>query len=185
MKKAASILGIITLLTGLPTFAQEAEEALDSAAMLSEASEGVVHVQGIVQDAQEAFEEARNDNDVTRMDCINALLVNARGFLSVVKNGESNLQDAVSRNDSESMQHHYKLVQLGVSKGNEVSARLSECSSGAIGVYGTTVLKTTRECAIEPCLDGEIYYEPSKTDILGNMDYIDGDEIDADASAFL
>ena len=55
MKKAASILGLITLLVGFPTFAQESGEALDGAAMLNEAGEGVVRVQSIVQDAQEAF----------------------------------------------------------------------------------------------------------------------------------
>lgn len=185
MKKAARIIGIITILIGMPAFAEETEVVQDGATMLREAGEGVVRVQGIVQDAQEALEEARSDNDVSRMDCINALLVNARGFLSVVKTGEGNLRDAVERDDSESMQHHYKLVQLGVSKGNEVAARLNECSSGAIGVYGTTVTKSTRVCAVEPCLDGEVFYEPSKTDVLGNADYIDGDEIDVDASAFL
>lgn len=130
--------------------------------MLDEAGRAVTHVEGVISQGQEMLKQAQADSDVARMDCLNAQLINAKGFLNVVQNGEANLRDAVARDDTAAQQHHYKLVQLAVSKSDALSARMAECSTGVVGsISGETRQETKRECTIEPCLSGEEYYQPS------------------------
>ena len=191
---------LAVLLFSMLSFSAYAEDAVvlpewdvqqSTDGMLANAAKGVERLEEIIAQGQEMLTKAHAEQDVTQIDCLNSLLVNAQGFLSVVQNGESNLKDAVSRHDKDAQQHHYKLVQLGVSKGNDISIRMMECSTGVVGVSGTTVQETVRVCKIEPCLAGESYYDPSHSGILGssgsNSDEIElsGVEIDVDASPYL
>ena len=170
MKKCVLVLACLGIM-GVPSaFAQNAEEVasaqlaedMSSGEMLNAATEGVGKVEQVIAKGQTMLEEARKDSDVMRMDCLNAQLVNARGFYNVVQNGESNLRDAVSRNDKAAQAHHYRLVQLAVSKTETISARMSECSTGNVGNITGTHSETTRYCKVEPCLGGEDYYDPER-----------------------
>ena len=167
----------------------DAQQSTD--VVIEHAGKGVNRLEEIIAQGQEMLSKAQKEEDVTKIDCLNTLLVNAQGFLSVAQNSESNLKDAITRNDKEGQQHHYKLIQLGVSKGNDISIRMMECSSGVVGVSGTTVQETVRVCKIEPCLGGEEFYDPSHSGVLGsngiNSDEIEisGIEIDVDASPYL
>ena len=197
MRKSIYGLGLFLVLQSSYAWAQDAavppiEDVQQSTdAMLANASKGVERLEEVIATGREQRSEAQADQDVTRIDCLNSLLVNAQGFLTVVQNGEANLKDAVSRNDKEAQQHHYKLVQLGVSKGNDIAIRMLECSTGVVGVSGTTVSESMRVCKIEPCLAGEQFYDPSHSGLLGsnghNSDEIEdsGVEIDTDASPYL
>ena len=149
--------------------------------MMDEASEAVSHVESVISEGQDMLREAQADSDISRMDCLNAQLINARGFLNVVQNGEANLRDAVSRNDTAAQQHHYKLVQLAVSKTDTISAKMSECVTGVLGdLSGETRQDTQRVCSIEPCLGGEEYFEPAlKTEVSLMKDSV------VDASPYL
>lgn len=189
MRKAALILKILlasALLTMIesPVFAQEAAEQMTGQAMLNEAELAVQRIDSIVSDAQAALVSVRNEGDVAKIDSINSLVMNVRGYLSVAQNAELNLRDAVSREDVEAQQHHFKIIQLALAKANEISAKISETVTGSVSVSGTTVQSTTRACSVEPCLGGEEYYEPSKADALGNPVEA-GSELDADASSYL
>ncbi len=188
MKRIAFVVAVLSLFVAPSVYAQEEQVQQNAENMVSEAENGVALLESIIQDGQQKLAEARAADDVQRIDCLNSRLVNAKGFLSVVQNGEANLKDAVSRNDVEAQQHHYKLVQLAVSKGNEVAARMNECVTGVVGLTGTTVQETVRSCKVEPCLAGEQYYEPSKTaEGGGRMTSSEESEndLDVDASAFL
>jgi len=149
----------------------------NSGEMLKSASDGVTHVESVISSGQEMLADAKLEADVTRMDCLNAQLINAKGYYNVVQNGEANLRDAVSRNDEAAQQHHYKLVQLAVSKIDNIAARMQECTSGLFGnITGETRQETHRKCAIEPCLGGEEYYDPS---IANELQYMEQSAVDA------
>lgn len=146
--------------------AQETNAMMDSKMMVTSAEQAVTRVETVIAEAQIKLTEAREASDVAQMDCINAQLVNARGFLNVVQNGESNLKDAVSRNDQAAQQHHFKLVQLAVSKVEAIEIKISECVSGIIGLSSETSMETTRVCKVEPCLGDESYYDPGHAESL-------------------
>lgn len=166
MKKRV-LLSVIACLTMIPcAMAQEVDSVMDSKMMLTSAEQAVTRVETVIAEAQTKLSEAREASDVAQMDCINAQLVNARGFLNVVQNGESNLKDAVSRNDQAAQHHHFKLVQLALSKVEAIENRISECISGIIGLSSETSMETTRTCKVEPCLGDETYYDPGHAESL-------------------
>ena len=157
-------------------FADDAP-AKSSESMLDEASAGVAHVEEVISNGQNMLSEAKDDADVSRMDCLNTQLINAKGYYNVIQNSEANLRDAVSRNDTAAQQHHFKLVQLALSKIDGISAKMSECSTGVLGnLSGGSVQETQRQCSIEPCLGGEEYYEPS---LKSEVQYMEQSVVDA------
>lgn len=160
MKKIIVIfIGAMLLSSGVS--AEEISHA-STQSMLDEAREGVAHVENVIATGQAMLSQAQADADVPRMDCLNAQLVNAKGFLNVVQNGEANLRDAIARNDVASQQHHYKLVQLAVSRSNDIESRMTECTTDVQATFtGETKVEVIRSCDIEPCLDAEEYYAPS------------------------
>ena len=170
MKKYAVLFMVFGALQVSPALAQTTEDLLSAQfaedmspkEMLKAAAAGVSKVEQVIEKGQTMLEEARKESDVMRMDCLNAQLVNAKGFYNVVQNGESNLQDAVARNDKDAQTHHYRLVQLAVTKTESISARMAECSTGSVGNITGTHSETTRYCKIEPCLGGESYYDPER-----------------------
>lgn len=162
MKKVLAGTILTALLVSTSVYAQDN-------GMLEEAARGVSEIEGVINTGMSKLNEARAEQDVPRVDCINSLLVNARGFLSVAQSGEANLRDAVNRNDVEAQNHHAKLVQLAVSKSRNIEAKMSECSREMVAVSGTTVLETKRECKVEPCLGGEEYYDSEFSRNLGTI----------------
>ncbi|MBR4986813.1 MAG: hypothetical protein IKY83_13860 [Proteobacteria bacterium] len=162
MRKAFALVALAALLVSSSALGQDS-------GMLEEASRGVSEIEGVISTGLSKLEEARAEQDVPRVDCLNSLLVNARGFLSVAQSGESNLRDAINRNDVEAQNHHAKLVQLAVSKSRNIEAKMSECSREMVAVSGSTVLETKRTCMVEPCLGGEKYYDPDLSRIQGTI----------------
>ena len=191
MKKLNAALMVAGMMMVFPAYAQDAAEVasaqlaetMTSGEMLNAATNGVGKVEQVISKGQTMLEEARKESDVMRMDCLNAQLVNARGFYNVVQNGESNLRDAVNRNDKAAQEHHYRLVQLAVSKTETISARMSECSNGKVGNITGTHSETTRYCKIEPCLGGEKYYDPENP--LEDEQHKLTDPFVADASPYM
>ena len=162
----------------IPSIAFADETAVKSSeVMLNEASSGVAHVEKVITDGQNMLSQAKEEADVARMDCLNVQLINAKGYYNVVQNSEANLRDAVSRGDSAAQQHHYKLVQLAVSKTDNIAVKMTECMTGVLGsLSGGQRQDTQRVCAIEPCLGGEEYYDSS---VKSEIQYMEQSSIDA------
>lgn len=134
--------------------------------LLADASEKTAQIQAVVDDIANQLADARGKQDIARMDCLNGLLVSAKAFLSVAKNGESNLKDACARNDDAAKQHHFKLLGLALSKTREVHEKVSECGFGNSNPTGETRATATRVCKIEPCLEGEWLTDPAAIDTV-------------------
>ena len=140
------------LMLVMPSFAQ----AQTGSEMLKTADAAVTRITSIIDRGGSLLNEAREASDVARMDCINTLLVTATGFLTVAQNGNTNLRDALSRDDLPAQQHHYKLIQLATDRSNSIEANMLQCGASIAEVSGETRLETTRTCRIEPCLSTEL-----------------------------
>lgn len=172
----------VILLTSATSFAQESQPHLRSnAEALQLARTEVSQIQNVIAKGQDMLVEAQGESNVTRMDCLNSLLVIARGFLNVAQNAQTNLEDAIERNDKDAIAHHSKLLSLANSKTEALASRMSQCTAGVVNVSNETQSTTTRKCEIEPCLGGEEVYDSSQIDksSLTGADSIGNDIVDA------
>ena len=108
-------------------------------------------LQDVIAEGNLKLEEARASSDVAQMDCLNAILIQAKGFLNVAQTSEMNLMDAQQRNDEAGIAHNQKLLSLAYSKGQELSLSMKQCATGLLTNDGETSLKSSYQCKYEPC----------------------------------
>lgn len=111
------------------------------------------YLQDVINEGNNQLEEARSSSDVAQMDCLNTLLIQAKGYLNVAQSSEMNLMDAQQRNDEASIAHNQKLLNLAYSKGQELSLSMKQCTTGIINNDGETSLRSSYTCTYEPCLN--------------------------------
>ena len=111
------------------------------------------YLQDVINEGNNQLEDARASSDVAQMDCLNTILIQAKGFLNVAQSSEMNLMDAQQRNDEASIAHNQKLLNLAYSKGQELSLSMKQCATGIINNDGETSLKSSYTCKYEPCLN--------------------------------
>ena len=128
-----------------------ATEALSQEAP-SSPEETVSYIENVISTGTTSLEKARQASDVSKADCINVHLINAKGYLNIAQANAVNIQDAQSRNDAESVAHYQKLLDLAGSKTMEIDALIKQCSEGVIQYSGDTTLKTTYTCEYPPCV---------------------------------
>ncbi len=160
--------------------------AQDADAIRQQADAKVASIEAAIEDGQEMLARARENSNVSQIDCINTQLVIARGFLNVAQNANINLKEAITRNDAEATTHHQKLLDLAVEKTEGAAARMKQCGMGVLSVTGETQSTTKRDCKVEPCLGGEEVYAP---DAIEKQSLTGADKIDAsnnvDASPYM
>lgn len=160
--------------------------AQDADAIRQQADAKVASIEAAIEDGQEMLARARENSNVSQIDCINTQLVIARGFLNVAQNANINLKEAITRNDAEATTHHQKLLDLAVEKTEGAAARMKQCGTGVLSVTGETQSTTKRDCKVEPCLGGEEVYAP---DAIEKQSLTGADKIDAsnsvDASPYM
>lgn len=125
-------------------------------------AEGYVQqIQEVIDRGNQLLNDARAQEDVARMDCINEKLIAVKGFLNVGQNSNANLADAVARKDDASSQHHLKLSNMAAVRSSSLGSEMMACLGANLEYTGPTKLDAKRSCKIEPCLDGEELTTPS------------------------
>ena len=119
---------------------------------VEQANNTITEINEIITNGNELLSNAQQTSDVMMMDCINAQLINARGFLNIAQSSRDNLKDAQSRQDDAAIQHNQKIITLAASKAREIEIRMNQCSSGNMHSTGDTALVSNRTCAVQPCL---------------------------------
>jgi len=114
--------------------------------------ETVSYIEGVISSGTASLEQARQASDVSKADCINVHLINAKGYLNIAQANAVNIQDANARNDSESVSHYQKLMVLAEGKTKEIDSLIKQCSEGVIQYSGETTLQTTYSCEYPPCV---------------------------------
>lgn len=142
MKKTFAIIGVATSIFACTLcYADEKGKQEDA----------VTYITGVISSGNALIDKARKEQDVTMMNCVNAQLINAKGFLNVAQSSTNNIADAKNRGDSATVEHNERLVTLAVSKVREIDMKMKQCASGVVKFTGDTTLQSTRSCKFEPC----------------------------------
>lgn len=80
------------------------------------------------------LEEAREERDVVKLNCINEKLTAVKGLLRISENSELTLQEALARRDSDSADHEYEKIAIAARKVERLRAE-SEACVGELAVY--------------------------------------------------
>ncbi len=176
--RIAPFLAALCLFSGL-SFAQDSDLSQSGLSPAQIADAQISIIETSISEGQDLLTKAREQSDVSQIDCINTQLVIARGFYNVAQNASINLKEAVSRNDAEAEAHHQKLLALASEKTRSAVDRMKQCSTGVLSVAGETKSTTVRACKIEPCLSGETVYAPEQIEAQSATG---ADKIDAGSS---
>jgi len=131
----------------------------------------VSYIESVISGGNEKLEQARQSSDVSKADCINVNLINAKGYLNIAQSSTINLQNAQARNDSEGISHYQKLLDLAQSKTGEIETQIRQCSEGVVTYSGETTLKANYECEYPPCITDDI--SDPKTELSKIQDNIE------------
>ena len=100
----------------------ESTEQVPDKRKLSEATQVLARLQGILKDVLKSLEEARAEKDVLKLNCVNEKLTQIKGLLRVVEQSDIALQEAVAKGDEESAQHEYAKITIARERAEQLRA---------------------------------------------------------------
>jgi hypothetical protein len=62
--------------------------------------------------AQKLLDQARDEKDIVKLNCVNEKVLQLRGLLKVSDAAANDLREAIARSEDEAAEHHYTKVQL-------------------------------------------------------------------------
>jgi hypothetical protein len=105
----------------------ESVEQVPDRQKLSEASQVLARLEGILKDVLKSLEEARSEKDVLKLNCVNEKLTQIKGLLRVVQQSDVSLQEAVAKADQESAQHEYAKIAIAKQRAEQLRADAEQC----------------------------------------------------------
>jgi hypothetical protein len=105
----------------------ESTEQVPDKKKLAEATQVLARLQGILKDVLKSLEEARNEKDVLKLNCVNEKLTQIKGLLRVVEQSDIALQEAVAKADEESAQHEYAKIIIARQRAEQLRADAEQC----------------------------------------------------------
>ncbi|MBI5507418.1 MAG: hypothetical protein HY903_01575 [Deltaproteobacteria bacterium] len=80
------------------------------------------------------LEEARDEKDVVKLNCVNEKLTNVKGLLKISEDGDVKMQEALARRNVEEALHEYEKISIARTKCEQLFAE-SEACVGELAVY--------------------------------------------------
>ena len=80
------------------------------------------------------LEEARDEKDIVKLNCVNEKLTNVKGLLKISEDGDVKMQEALARRNSEEAAHEYEKIAVARTKCEQLFAE-SEACVGELAVY--------------------------------------------------
>jgi hypothetical protein len=105
----------------------EAAEQVPDKKKLSDATQVLARLQGILKDVLKSLEEARSEKDVLKLNCVNEKLTQIKGLLRVAEQSDIALQEAVAKGDEESAQHEYAKLTIARQRAEQLRADAEQC----------------------------------------------------------
>jgi hypothetical protein len=137
------------------------------------AQQSIQRMHDIVAKITANVEEARDEVDVIKLNCVNEKLTAVKGLLKVSELSSGTLQSALGRREIEVAAHEFDKVMLAQRKCEQLLAESESCV-GELAVY-------SGETETETIIEGIDAYDPT-ADPDGHLD-MDKDHEDSDPSA--
>jgi len=105
----------------------ESVEQVPDKKKLSEATQVLSRLQGILKDVLKSLEEARREKDVLKLSCVNEKLTQIKGLLRVAEQSDIALQEAVAKADEESAQHEHAKITIARQRAEQLRSDAEQC----------------------------------------------------------
>jgi hypothetical protein len=105
----------------------ETKDQVSDKDKISEASAVLSRLQGVLKDVLKSLEQARNEKDVVKLNCVNEKLTQIKGLLRVADQSNVALQEAVAKADEESAQHEFAKINIANQRAQQLRADAEQC----------------------------------------------------------
>ncbi len=106
--------------------AMAAPSGLSDSQKLAQADDHVNRMKQALKQVIAHLEEARNDKDIVRLNCVNEKLTQVKGLIKVSEQADIALQEAVARRDG-STDAEYQKIAIARAKVDQLRAEVEEC----------------------------------------------------------
>ncbi len=129
-----AIAALAGLLAGVPALGQQSPpqvelirpSGLPDAQKLEKADQHIEHMKRIVKQVLVRLEDARNEKDIVKLNCLNEKLTQVKGLLRVAEQADIALQEAAARKD-ESTEAEYTRISIATAKTDQLRTEAEEC----------------------------------------------------------
>jgi len=122
-------LRVLTWLILLPVaaWAQAAGDGVPDAEKVRRSGEAVARMREVLKDSLKKLQEARNTNDVVKLNCVNEKLTQIKGLLRVSEQADVALQEALARRESTTTDKEFSKVTLAGQKVDLLRTEVESC----------------------------------------------------------
>ena len=106
--------------------ARPAASGLSDQQKLAQADDHINRMKQVLTQVIGRLEEARNEKDIVRLNCVNEKLTQVKGLIKVSEQADIALQEAVARRD-EAADAEYQKIAIARAKVDQLRAEVEEC----------------------------------------------------------
>ena len=129
-------IGIACLIAAAGVSAQAGDQKLtvdDIPRMMSQGKSYTDRMQKMVSDGFTELEEARKQQNVGRVNCVNDALTAIKGLLRLAEGNYLGMQEAAARKDPDGVEHEFVKVSIAFNKTEELNGQLQGCGGPDTG----------------------------------------------------
>jgi len=123
------VIALVALFAVGPAFAQsvgEIEIGAGNPFLKKKAGDHLSKIQGALRQVLTRVEEARNEKDIVKLNCVNEKLAQIKHILSVAEGAEVALQEAIAKGD-DGADAEYSKIAIARGKADQLRAEADEC----------------------------------------------------------
>jgi hypothetical protein len=136
----AALVALFALVLSAPSGAF-AQDDVPSSQMVDKANTHIAGMKDTLADVLKLLEKTREeDKDLLKLNCINEKLASVKGFLKVSEQSMVKLQEALARNDKESANHQFALIDIASAKVANLGVEAQSCAGEVLRYAGETEL---------------------------------------------
>jgi len=150
----ASIVGVFSLVIAVVVAGKEGDTGsrVPAEQQLKQAESYVTRMREMLSAGFSELENARKQQNITRVNCVNEALTTMKGLLKLGEQNLLALQEYVASKDAEKAEHEYVKISITFNKMEEINGQLQGCGGPAAGVEGAVDGKPYIEKILDPDL---------------------------------